>query len=249
MKFVYTVTSSFLLSTAMANMATLNHMYETLIGIRNNGSDAERPALGKGPTGRFVPGVRFAFSMIQDYGCWCYLGDHHGLGKGQPQDEFDNICQKLHHAHTCADLMPGCEPDGKFYQVLATSEPNGDFVVDCETLNTGDECAEAVCYMEAKFTEAFITLGIEGVTPDLLEYKVDAGFDTKRCFTQVPAANPVEYTEICCGEYKHNTRKPIKVFEGEQRECCDAGFKGRFTVFNPTVNECCDGNVESLGSC
>ena len=97
--------------------------------------------------------------------------------------------------------------------------------------------------------EAFITEAVHGATPDLVQYSALAGFDRKSCFTEVPAANPTDYTEICCGEYKHNTRRPIKVFEGEQRECCESGFKGRFTVFNPTVNECCSGNVESVGSC
>lgn len=246
MRLVQIFTGGFLTAVA-ANMDTLDKLYNTMIDARANATG--RPIIGAGPSMRFTPGVRFAFSQLQEYGCWCFLGDQHGNGKGQPQDAFDNICQKLHHGTTCANMIPGCNTLGMQYQIIASSDSNGDFLLDCETLNNGDACAEATCYLESKFMEGFINEAIQGGSPNLAEYSASNGFDHQRCFTQVPAANPTEYTEICCGEYKHNTRKPIKVFEGEQRECCESGFKGRFTVFNPTVNECCSGNVESVGSC
>jgi len=235
-----------LVSAVTANMETLDKLYNTMMDARANATGA--PALGTGPTGRFIPGVRFAFSQLQEYGCWCFLGDQHGNGKGQPQDAFDNICQKLHHGTTCANMIPGCNTLGMQYQIIASSTPDGDFLLDCTTLNNGDECAEATCYLEAKFMEAFILEGLQGGAPNMNEYSANNGFDRNRCFTQT-GQTPVDYTEICCGEYEHNTRKPIKVFEGQQRECCPSGFKGRFTVFNPTVNECCAGNIEAIGGC
>lgn len=191
--------------------------------------------------------------MIQEYGCWCYLGDKHGAGRGQPQDSYDSICQKLHHGMTCASAIENCNPHDQQYQILAETDENGDMLLDCETLNVGDECAAATCYLESHFTSEFVEETFSGTAPNLNDYSLALGFDTAQCNVAPNCAAAgtcdSEFTEVCCGTYDDNTRRPIKILEGESKECCESGVKGRFTVFNPLVNSCCEGQVESIGSC
>jgi len=245
--------SAFLCASVSADLESMQKLYQKVLDIKKNGTDERIRAPGQdGPNTRFVPGVRFIFSMIQEYGCWCYLGDSHGQGRGQPQDAYDKICQKLHHGMECAATIPGCDPHNQQYQILAESDSNGDFLMDCQTLNAGNECAQATCYLEAHFTSEFVEETFSGVSPDLNTYSIALGFDTKNCHVAPNCAAAgtcdSEYTEICCGTYADNTRRPIKILDGESKECCESGFKGRFTVFNPVVNSCCSGNVESIGS-
>ena len=196
-------------------------------------------------------GIGPTFGQMQEYGCWCYLGSEHGKGRGSPQDEFDNNCQSLHHGLTCVEMdIPTCQPaSGKKYNVVVNVDSNGDQSIDCETLNVGDDCAEAVCYLESYFATNFLELVLtQFITPNMPKYKVAAGFDNSVCMQGTPPRQG-DFTEFCCGEYPANTRKPIKVHGGEDRECCTKE-NGRFNVFNPNLNECCDGGqVEAVGAC
>jgi len=191
-----------------------------------------------------------SFGQLQEYGCWCYLGDEHGKGKGSPVDPFDNNCQALHHGITCTEMdVPDCHPAAsKTYNVVVTVDPNGDQVIDCESLNVGDQCAENVCYLESFFAANFLGLVLEQfITPNLFKYKTRFGFDNSVCGTTLPPGRG-DYTEMCCGQYATNTRKPIRKFVGDAKECCERD-NGRFSVFNPNLNDCCEGRVESLGAC
>merc|ERR1711988_1542309 len=79
---------------------------------------------------------------------------------------------------TCAKMnIPSCSPElGQRYQILAGSEGNGDVLYDCETLNAGDECAEATCYLEANFVSGFIREAFNGNSPNLNEYSHALGY-------------------------------------------------------------------------
>ena len=56
-----------------ADLASMQKLYQQVLDIKKNGTDGRVRAPGQeGPNARFVPGVRFIFSMIQEYGCWCY---------------------------------------------------------------------------------------------------------------------------------------------------------------------------------
>jgi hypothetical protein len=251
MKFSKIASFALLSASVSADLASMQKLYQQVLDIKKNGTDERVRATGAST--RFVPGVRFVFSMIQEYGCWCYLGDRHGGGRGQPQDSYDKICQKLHHGMTCASAIENCDPHNQQYQILAESDTNGDMLMDCETLNVGDECAAATCNLEAHFTSEFIQETFSGTAPNLNDYSLALGFDTAQCNVAPNCAAAgtcdSEFTEVCCGTYSDNTRRPIKILTGETKECCESGVKGRFTVFNPLVNSCCDGQVESIGSC
>ena len=60
--------------------------------LRAQGGDPEVRGLVSmmGPTLHYIDG----------YGCWCYFGDDHGHGRGQPVNEVDALCQWLHHGYT-----------------------------------------------------------------------------------------------------------------------------------------------------
>ena len=89
MKFSKISSIALLSASASADLASMQKLYQKVLDIKKNGTDERVRATGAST--RFVPGVRFIFSMIQEYGCWCYLGDKHGAGRGQPQDSYSSI--------------------------------------------------------------------------------------------------------------------------------------------------------------
>lgn len=229
----------------LADMEIMEQTFQRMLELKrqnmNVSMDRELQEFGSGPS----------FSQLQEYGCWCFLGSEHGKGKGSPVDDYDNNCQSLHHGITCTEMdVPDCIPaNSKTYNVVITVDPSGDQVIDCESLNVGDQCAENVCYLESYFAANFLEiLFTKFIQPNLPAYKPSFGnFDPSVCQSPIPPGRG-EYDEMCCGRYSSNTRKPVRVFTGEQKECCDKS-NGRFNVFNPNMNDCCDGQVESLGAC
>ena len=50
--------------------------------------------------------------MFTGYGCHCNQNDNHTLGKGQPVDEIDKICQKMNNAIKCVKMeLENCDPN------------------------------------------------------------------------------------------------------------------------------------------
>lgn len=228
-------------------MDSIQGLYEKLLATKFN-TTVEK--INDGPSARFVPGVRFVFSLIQEYGCWCFLGPEHGQGHGKPQDVYDKICKDLHQGITCAKMdIENCNPNaGQRYQILARSEPSGDVVYDCETLNAGDECAQATCYLEANFVSGFIREAFNGNSPNLNEYSHALGYDNGSCKLGSSSGELGGFSEVCCGSFQANTMKPVRFYDSLPKQCCNKN-NGGFSTFNPETNDCCDGQVTALGSC
>ena len=106
-----------------------------------------------------------SFDILNHYGCWCELGSH-GNGRGQPQDDLDQLCKDLHKGYACIQMDHGasgfCEPWNVDY-VSAIADLNVDgqpgpassMEID-EAMNVcayanGDECAMKACKVESYF--------------------------------------------------------------------------------------------------
>lgn len=228
-------------------MDQIQGLYEKLLAAKLN-STVDK--ISDAPSARFVPGIRFLFSLIQEYGCWCFLGPEHGSGHGKPQDVYDKICKDFHQGITCAKMnIDNCSPEtGVRYQILAGSEPNGDVLYDCETLNAGDECAEATCYLEANFVSGFIDEAFNGNSPNLNEYSHALGWDNSVCKVQGSGGDNGGFSEVCCGNFQANTMKPVRFYDNLPKQCCNKN-NGGFSTYNPETNDCCDGQVTALGAC
>lgn len=237
------VTLALLATVASASLDNVVDMYSRAKAIAYPNSTT----IDSGP-GRWAGGVNMWISQLQEYGCWCFFDQLHGQGRGEPVDGYDDACRKVHWGTTCAkNEILNCDPQTETYSVAMTPGPNpGDVNYDCETLNGGDECKVATCYMESYFTQALLEEAMRHQNvPDYANFKADNGFDVNTC--KIPGLGR-DYDEFCCGLFDQNTRRPIRVNAGEIKECCNHPA-GSFKTYDPTMNKCCAGTVQSLGSC
>ena len=70
-------------------------------------SNALTQAGVKVPGDRLVPAPEFT-----NYGCWCYMDESHGKGRGPPVDEFDALCKELHHNYECLIMETAAGANG-----------------------------------------------------------------------------------------------------------------------------------------
>ena len=162
------------ISSVSANLDSLINLYNEQIGqIRN--------VTAGGPlrSGGSMRGVTFTMETLQEYGCWCYFGDKHGNGKGEPVDGYDTACMHYHHGVECAkmelQLDDGeCDPATVYGYVASSSpDPNNpkNMIYDCETYNS-DECLKATCYLETYFVKLLLKEDLElESTPKYFEYR------------------------------------------------------------------------------
>jgi hypothetical protein len=89
----------------------------------------------------FSGSIGKTISQMNEYGCWCYFGDDHGRGKGQPQDAIDEMCKVLHDGYECA--MRDAEDEGTTcvpWEVAYTSAVGGSGLTiaeECVQVNSG----------------------------------------------------------------------------------------------------------------
>jgi hypothetical protein len=191
--------------------------------------------------------VNAMFSDLQRYGCWCHFDAEHGKGKGTPVDRFDMECMNHHHATTCMK-MENCDLTvPSIPQLVITND--GNIAYDCVIANGGDACKEANCYTATHFLSKVLDIMIDPATGELPRYNAysaSRGFDQSTCKLAGAGSNIDE--EKCCGSYDFNTKRPVRVPSGKSRECCENSF-GIFVTYNPDFKTCCNGKVESFGSC
>ena len=201
---------------------------------------------------RSFPGIQLQMVNLQEYGCWCYFDELHGLGKGPVQNGYDKACKAMHQGITCASLdFPECDANTQEYDAKIRPDPEipGNVVVDCEAFNGGDECAIATCYIESNFITLLMQESLEKEnTPQYDLFSQSQGFDRKACHG---SKGPREHDNICCGQYFANTRRAVPVYQGDgDKQCCEDKVDGSFKTYDATVNSCCDdGKVRTLGSC
>lgn len=188
------------------------------------------------------------FQNLQQYGCWCYFDTFHGLGRGVPVDRFDIECMKLHHATTCIK-EDSCDGEQDFTPVMSIGL-DGKMAYDCIAANGGNACLEANCYAYTWFTKSILDIFLDPINGELPNYanKASLGFDSDTCHLNT-AKKTIE-EEFCCGAFAQNTKRPIRVPSGKNRQCCENSNTGDFVTYDPLISECCvSGEVMSPGSC
>lgn len=194
--------------------------------------------------------VSLQMQRLQEYGCWCYFDEFHGLGHGPVQNGYDSACQKLHQGIECANKeIPNCDANVQDYEATISSSPAGDgnVVYDCVSNNGGDECAMATCWLESNFIAGIMEQSmVHEKTPEYDMYSVSEGAFTRDQCTGPLGPRPHE--NICCGTFLANTRRPIPVYEGTSRECCERE-DGSFKTFDPMMFQCCAGTIGAVGAC
>jgi len=175
----------------------------------------------KGRSMGFMPGVGFMLNGLQEYGCWCFFDEKHGQGRGSPVDSFDSHCMKYHHAVACAKReIASCDPYDTTYSVTAKQNGGGDIIYDCETGNTA--CQEATCYAQQHFISLLLNEQLENLKvpnyPQFSAWKNGGTFDNESC-KLTHGIKPRE--EMCCGTWKHNTKRLLRYGKHLSRACCE----------------------------
>ena len=143
-----------LISTVSANLDSLSRLLDEQLNlIKNLTTSNNRHGNSRGTS--------LAMASLQEYGCWCFFDDLHGLGKGKPQDGYDTACMHYHRGVECAKMEleneagdAECDP-ANAYEYTAVIEPSANpkgMIIDCETHNT-DACLKATCYLETSFVK------------------------------------------------------------------------------------------------
>lgn len=193
---------------------------------------------------RSGPSISQQYQNLQSYGCWCYFDAKHGSGKGLPVDRVDEQCMKLHHATSCIKIE-NCDENLSFKTDM--NFVNGKIEYDCISPNGGDTCLENNCYAYTFFTSGIIDIFYDGGSLNY-DYKVDLGFDSSTCNPKHVKNAIID--EFCCGSYSENSRRPVKVPSGTNKQCCESSTTKDFITYNPMVSECCpNGMVVSIGNC
>lgn len=236
--------SLILTNSALASLNSLQALYEAVSASSNTSVTGESFS-------RTLPGVQLQMDRLQEYGCWCYFDDLHGLGKGPTQNGYDEACKALHQGITCAAMdFPECDANSQVYDAKIRPDPEtpGNVVVDCEAFNAGDECAISTCYLESHFITLLLAESLEKEnTPQYDLFSQSQGFDRSACHG---TKGPRDHDNMCCGQYTSNTRRPVPVYAGDgDKQCCENLVTGKFKTYDATVSDCCDGKVRTLGSC
>lgn len=215
---------------------------------QNSGTDNNRSQPGL-RSGGFIPGVGYFLNNLQEYGCWCFFDEKHGQGRGNPVDVFDSHCMKYHHAVACAKReIESCDPYDTSYSITARQEDGGDITYDCETGN--DSCQEATCYAQSHFISLLLKEQLEHLKvpdyPSFSAWKNGGSFDNESCKIG-GGSRPRD--EMCCGTWKHNTKKLLRFGKHLSRACCHSD-NGAFKTYDSNLATCCDdGSVRIHGTC
>ena len=235
-----------------------------------NGPGPEMPGLRK--LSDFTSG-QFAlqgWEKIYEYGCYCNFNNFREV-HGQPVDEYDVKCKRLHDNYLCtidearAAGDRECDPSQDKYEsgmvdtIIATAvvlrtnnfeqqaEESMDLVYEyCEQVNPGDVCNQGACKSESRF--------IYEVNPDISFFFRPETFP-KDEFMHTPSGD-FEYETQCIPKFEGVDKKvsesvccgPVPETTRANRlngkECCL-----QTTLFN-TLTECCSATgVKILGEC
>lgn len=205
-----------------------------------------------------VPGDRLLAShQFTNYGCWCYMDETHGKGRGPPVDEFDALCKELHHNYECLLMETAAGTNGSCavdpWEVEYTTPMavllgivNLDFdavLAGCESEFADDECKMNVCKTEIGFgVRQTILQNTAANRQDMYEH--ENGFmplEGDNCPIK-DNSDTGDNEKKCCGPYPN--RFPYKT-NGGDRGCCST------KTFDVNTLECCnDGSgIKFIGGC
>lgn len=150
---------------------------------------------------------------IDGYGCWCQMSpESEGRLYGEPIDEIDALCQRLHQSYSCISSefsteQEECSPfnveeDGvpdthSLQYILGYDTPAATTLAVCEIMRPDSRCAARMCYVENRFIAMLAKL------KDFIRIENfhNSGFDLGRCErSSVRARRELELAErpACC---------------------------------------------------
>merc|ERR1712156_300715 len=224
------VSAAFSLLLSQANAGFMQMQYDFVTLYRNNSASRSLPETLMG-----------TFDEINQYGCWCYFENDHGMGHGQTLDHFDGLCKILANGYDCIkmDLGASCIPWETDYNSGITVSSNG--IVDgCQNQNPGaDDCVINTCAVEGQFVLQIFA----GIIYNAQQ--LDDGLKVNNGFQQDQVCNygtgQVDGPVQCCGAYPE--RFKYRSNNG-MTSCCTQ------TLFDVNSMECCaDGSAQLIGSC
>lgn len=171
-------------------------------------------------------GVVTSFSVINNYGCWCFRGSNwpgapDKTGFGQAVDVYDDACKAHHMGFDCITLDANaegesCIPNEQDYDLTIKPQPNGDFTLECADSMWDHWCKRRTCLVDLRLMARVRKLKDDGIRPDFEKYghagyHNDVGdFDKSVC--TVPRDNNPnngsgnhrrEIKRVCCGDYPY----------------------------------------------
>jgi len=227
MKLFASAACTLLLQTANAGFMQMQYDFVTL--VRNN-TALRSLSLSLGAT----------FDELNQYGCWCYFEQDHGMGHGQTLDDFDSLCKVLANGYDCIKLDVGasCIP----WEINYNSGQSGgldNLPTTCAANNPGDDCKINSCIVEGRFVLSLFQQIV------MNQAQLDQGLKTNSGFNQDQVCNfgsgNVEGPVTCCGAYPE--RFKFRTNAGSMA-CCGQ------EVYPTAMMECCtSGSAELIGDC
>jgi len=206
---------------------------------------------------RFGKKVEYKEFDLTNYGCWC-RGDNWLHGKGQPVDEFDEICRLQHHNYDCLLMEdPTCDVvDGLYWYNIYVD--NGVIVVDCDDSN--DACATNLCMIDVEVVSRYVSLSNAMFFPTFHDFgHFESGHGPFLPEFECPRGENHIRQKECCGSFPY--REWYLTSDDEEfknRECCeynnldvqadweDLSIKvGRY--YDTSIEVCCDDGVAVIG--
>merc|ERR1712178_14493 len=184
------------------------------------------------PLRAFAGFIQSSFEPISEYGCWCYLDTNRPTASahGPVVDSIDESCRDLINAYKCIEIDEiDCDAQQVSYIPYNFFSSETDLETECQTQNSGNNCAIKACIAEGAFTLRFISFMSMGASTiqnspeyssDFVHVSKGGSFDPEiNCPSGAKASAPSEIE--CCGEYAILTKKP---FRTDYWQCCNGGL-------------------------
>lgn len=175
--------------------------------------------------------IPLSWEDIHGYGCWCNFDQQISKGYGLPIDPWDEVCRSAQLCTRCIQFdqtnndKDTCDLVNTSYKNNISFNANTETIEsDCEADNSGDSCAIGLCQCELQMYREMHVLTINSAIPANTVFKHENGFDRLDENNCPRRGNTFEASQ-CCGNYP--TRYP----------------------FNDFLFQCCDDQVNSVGSC
>lgn len=223
------ISAAFSLLLAQANAGFIQMQYDFVTLVRNNTALRSLSSV-----------LGTTFDELNQYGCWCYFEDDHGMGHGQTLDDFDAMCKVLANGYDCIRMDNGasCVPWETTYQSgISTGIDN--LQTTCAAGNAGDDCAINSCIVEGLFVLRLFQHIVMNAG------SIDGGLKVANGFQQDQVCNfgtgQIEGPVQCCGAYPE--RFKFRSNNGLMG-CCGQ------EIFDQASMECCaDGSTQIIGNC
>jgi hypothetical protein len=168
------------------------------------------------------------------YGCHCAVKGPSDLlaGSGKPLDEIDSACKRHKDCIACAlqDFDQSTCPWWKPYRMTAMKDDQtGEKHLVCD--DKPGFCKRALCECDAQFAR------------DLYEQRMNYSRDFHHRYGSIDVEEKCKMVNRGSGNFGGNQGKGIS----GSNQCCGDN-PSRFP-YNSAKNQCCDGRIESLGSC